>query len=94
MLQRKLVALGGVDILINFISMSVNDEVIASAAKALRSLEQGSKDACICVLHLGGVSALLCFSRAASRPPRAAARPGRRSAARRYQSVGCQRNPN
>jgi len=58
MLQRKFVALGGVDMLIHFISMSVNDEVIAGAASALRMLEESSKDACIRVLRMGGASAL------------------------------------
>ena len=59
MLQRKFVALGGVDMLIQFISMSVNDEVLISAAIALRMLEENSKDACVRVLRIGGASALL-----------------------------------
>jgi hypothetical protein len=58
MLQRKFVALGGVDMLINFISISVNDDVIASAAAALQMLEESSKDACMRVLHEGGAVVL------------------------------------
>ena len=58
MLQRKFVALGGVDMLVNFISISVNDDVIASAAAALRMLEESSKDACMRVLYMGGAAVL------------------------------------
>lgn len=58
MLQRKFMALGGVDMLVNFISISVNDDVIASAAAALRMLEESSKDACMRVLHMGGAAVL------------------------------------
>ena len=59
MLQRKFVALGGVDMLIHFISTSVNGDVIASAAGALRMMEESSKEACVGVFRLGGASALL-----------------------------------
>ena len=58
MLQRKFVALGGVDMLVNFISISVNDDVIASAAAALQMLEESSKDACMLVLQMGGAAVL------------------------------------
>jgi len=59
MLQRKFVALGGVDMLIHFISMSVNDEVIASAATALQMLEKSSTDACLRVLRMDGAAVFL-----------------------------------
>ena len=59
MLQRKFVLLGGVDMLLHFLSMSVHDEVIVSAATALRMLAESNTDTCVRVLQQGGVSALL-----------------------------------
>ena len=59
MLQRKFVLLGGVDMLLHFLSMSVHDEVIVSAATALRMLAESNTDTCVRVQQQGGVSALL-----------------------------------
>ncbi|EKX32878.1 hypothetical protein GUITHDRAFT_120945 [Guillardia theta CCMP2712] len=63
MLQKKFVALGGVDMLVHFISMSVNDEVVSSAALVLRMLQANSKEACMRVVKLGGPSSLLALLR-------------------------------